>query len=280
MPPFHPKSRMCLLSFAPVLGIAPVPFVGCGDARVVLGDVGKDCGAPSSCHLAIDSSADDSSANDDFGQPDDASLTVDAGDVPDSASGNDSTTPDSPILPETGVADADSGGNTLRGRPDGTRPFDTLASSWWIENPNPAVSGGPVVSTVVYLFSKPVACDKLTVARWDEINEPSDTQNLEINMAWSGTTEPMPPPSIPYHVVQFSGGSVPPQGTAGVLYQVTQPQPPGGPPTEQAAVGGMVTLTGLNPNVNTTGTIEVTFVDGGTLVGSFDAMFCQHGREP
>jgi hypothetical protein len=192
---------------------------------------------------------------------------------------DDSAPPDSAPFTETGAPDADSGsGNILSGRPDGTRPFDTLSRAWWIENPNPAVTGGPVVSTVVYLFSKPVACDKLSVARWDEINEPGDTQNLEIDMAWSGTTQPMPPPSIPYQVVQFSGGSVPPAGKAGVLYQVTAPE--GGPPSEQAASGGAVTLTGLNPNVNTTGTIDITFADGGTLAGSFDAVFCRNGREP
>src|SRR5258708_2717182 len=115
MPPFHPRSRMCLLSFCPALGVAALPAMACDGDLFSLGDVGTACRASSSCPVPLDSSVDDSPARDDFGLSDDATPTVDAGPLSDSGSVDDSMPVDSPPLPDTGAADADSGGNMLSG---------------------------------------------------------------------------------------------------------------------------------------------------------------------
>jgi hypothetical protein len=180
--------------------------------------------------------------------------------------------------PEVGI-DAATPGNVVMGSADGTRPFPAVSTAWWIEHPDPRIAGGPVVSTVVYLFTKPVGCDKLNVPKWDEMNEPGDTLNLEIEMAWSGVVQPSAPPAIDYPTVSPGAASVPPATTAAVYYQVTPMQPPG-PPSELTASGGTVTLTALVPNVNVTGTFAATFAGGHSLSGTFDAPFCPGGREP
>jgi hypothetical protein len=171
------------------------------------------------------------------------------------------------------------GSGSVTGSADGTRPFPGVSSAWWIDRPDPRMTGGPVVSTVVYLFSKPIACDKLSVAKWDETNEPADTLALEIEIAWSGPTSPTPPPSIAYPTVSPGGSVVPPPGTAVIYYQVTPMQVPG-PPSELAASGGTVTLLTLAPAVNVTGTFDATFAVGNSVNGSFDASYCPGSREP
>jgi hypothetical protein len=274
MPPFHPKLRTCLWN-APALGVAAIHVAGCG-TRVSLGETTRSCAVAIACGFAQDASWDDSGPSNDTGLGTDA--WVDSGQGRDSGpladSPSDSTSPD----PDGAISDATAGGNDVTGTPNGARQFGVVSNAWWIEKPDPRVAGGSVVSTVVYLFSRPVPCGNLSTPKWDENREPADTENLEIEMAWSGPTQPTPPPPISYQAVSASKGSVPPSGMAGVFYQVTPQQPPG-PPMEWPVTSGTVILTGLNPNVRATGTFDVTFV-GGHVTGHFDALYCPNGREP
>jgi hypothetical protein len=170
--------------------------------------------------------------------------------------------------------------STVSGNPDGKGAFTfTVASAWWIQHPDPRTAGGPPAQTVVFLFSKPVPCDKLNVTGWDETNEPGDTQNVEIKMAWSGATPPVPPPAATFPAVPLSPGTVPPAGKAWVFYQVTPHQPPG-TPSEITARSGAVTLDELKPNTSVSGTFTATYSSGGMLTGAFDAAYCPTGIEP
>jgi hypothetical protein len=275
-----------------VLGAAATVVAACG-TRVSLGDISDaDCSPPNACASSADASADDSSALIDAGtaydadaqaasgQPIDSGQAADTSAAADSSLGSDSGQPDStPSGSDGAVPDGGPLGNTVSGSPDGTRPFGAVSNSWWIQTPDPRVAGGPVVSTVVYLFSKPVPCSKLNVPKWDETNELGDTQNIEIEMAWTGTTEPTAPPPIAYSATLLTHAAVPAPGMAGVFYQVTPPQPPG-PPSELGAVSGTVTLTALNATTNVTGTFDLVFAGGHAVTASFDAPYCPNGREP
>jgi hypothetical protein len=167
----------------------------------------------------------------------------------------------------------------VTGSADGIRPFSGVASAWWIERPDARSTGGPIASTVVYLFSKPVGCDKLTVPKWDETGEPGDTLNLEIEMAWSGASPPTAPPAVFYPAVAPGSAAVPPPGTAAVFYQVTPMQPPGAP-SELTASAGTVTLGAMVSGARVAGTFDASFAKGNSLAGRFDAAFCPGGREP
>jgi hypothetical protein len=170
----------------------------------------------------------------------------------------------------------------LTGSADGTHQFTApLANAWWIGKPDTVPPGGPPVSTVVYLFSQPVACNKLVGTGWDERNEPPDTMNVEIKIHWSGTTSPMPPPAVTWPAVPLGTitGTLPPAGSAWVFFQVVPHVVPG-LPSEITEHMGTVTLDTLTPNVNVTGSFNATWAGGHTLMGSFDAAYCAVGQEP
>jgi hypothetical protein len=275
---------MCPQNLRTALGMAAISVAACAVRVVSLGNVGPVCTPPDVCGPTLDSSADERSPPDDSAPSNEGQATSDPDAVADSSPPADTgARVDSGHAVSTGTdggaPDGPAGGNGISGNPEGTRPFATISNAWWIQYPDPQFDGGPVVSTVVYLFSKPVLCNSLSVPKWDE-SEPGDAQNLEIDVAWSGTTSPVSPPAVPYAVdPQVVQGSVPRPGMAGVFYQLAAAVPPAPLVREIAATGGTVTLTGLYANLNATGTFDLTFPNG-TLTGTFDAAYCPNGREP
>ena len=207
-----------------------------------------------------------------------ARISLGTVDALDAASEPLSTAADAAIVEAALEAgdDAQVAGNAITGTANGT-PFTSVSSAWWIQLPDPRVDGGPVASTVVYLFSKPVPCSALSVAKWDESGEPGDTQDLEIEAAWAGAAAPGSPPPVEYPVVAQSS-STPLPGEAAATYHRAPGQPPGAG-VEVIASGGSVVVMTLAPGDHVAGTFAVTF-PGGDLTGDFDAAYCPNGREP
>jgi len=182
----------------------------------------------------------------------------------------------------TGCASTDpsvhgKGANTISGSADGEQPFSTLSSALWISTPDPASATGSAQTTVVYLFSSPMACDALRSAGWDQ-TLPSGTQYLETKMGWRGSSPPSVFPES-YAVVDNAAPeatAAPPGGNAFALW-ARAPMPPNA--SELSASRGIVTLTALNRSANVAGEFSVSY-NGGSLSGTFSATYCPDGREP
>lgn len=140
----------------------------------------------------------------------------------------------------------------------GGAPFGAVATALW------AGAADDPATTVVYVFSKPVACSDLATPGWDT-RITDGTSVLE--MKSFGTTPGM------YKVVTTL---TPAAGEASVNYTLSSTM---GTPKEDGSTMGMVTLTKLTPNVSAQGTFTLTFATS-TLSGSFDAVYCPGGHEP
>jgi hypothetical protein len=178
------------------------------------------------------------------------------------------------------TVDGGGGGNTISGSTSLTH-FTSIATALWIQNPDSPVT------TIVYLFSKPVQCSAISVARWDEISGqiPNATEYLELKVGWPSTTQPNVPPTVSYnvtHPVPNASANPPPPGESWNFAGITAQPNPG---SEVISTSGAVTQTAINPNVNVTGTFSVTFdapynPGAGMLCGTYDATWCPGGREP
>jgi hypothetical protein len=167
------------------------------------------------------------------------------------ASPNDAATADVATPP------AGSGTGTVTGSVGGT-PFGSVATALWAGAPDDPAT------TVVYVFSKPVACSELATPGWDT-RITNGTSVLE--MKSFGT---MP---ASYTVVTTL---TPAPGEASVNYTLSSTT---GTPKEDGSTMGTVTLTTLTPNVSAKGSFTLTFGTS-SLSGSFDAVFCPGGHEP
>lgn len=152
---------------------------------------------------------------------------------------------------------AGSGTGTVTGSVAGA-PFGPVATALW------AGAADDPATTVVYVFSKPVACAELATPGWDT-RITNGTSVLE--MKSFGTT----PGS--YTVVTTL---TPAPGEASVNYTLSSTT---GTPKEDGSSMGTVTLTTLTPNVSAKGSFTLAFGTS-SLSGSFDAVFCPGGHEP
>lgn len=167
---------------------------------------------------------------------------------------------DAPSTPETDVpapAPSDGGTGTVTGTIDGT-PYGAAAGALWAGKPDDPAT------TVVNVFSTPVACSFLQNTGWDT-KIPDGTKVLE--MKSFGTS-----PGTFKVVTTLT----PAPGEASVNYTLSSQS---GTPKEQGSTAGTVTLTKLTPSTSATGSFSLTFGTS-TLTGSFDAVFCPGGHEP
>lgn len=177
-----------------------------------------------------------------------ASSGRDAGPQPDGAVDGDAS-------PQ--ALDAGSGSGTITGSADGT-PFTSVAQAIWLGAPDDPST------TVVYVFSKPVACSDLSSPGWDK-RIADATQFLEMKMfglapaTYTVVTTPTPAP-----------------GEASVNYTLSSQS---GTPQETSASGATVTLDALQPQAVVTGSFNVTF-GSNTLKGTYSAVYCPGGHEP
>ena len=181
-------------------------------------------------------------------------VDVDAGDKGDGAtdSGDAKAVPVLDGAPASGA-----GSGTISGAVNGAS-FTSVATSYVLGAPDDAAT------TVVYLFSKAVACSDLTAPGWDT-RIANGTQFVELKMF--GTTP------ATYKVVTTL---TPAPGEASVNYTLSATT---GTPAEQSGGGGTVTLNDVQPSTSASGSFALVF---GTshLDGAFESAFCAGGHEP
>jgi hypothetical protein len=166
---------------------------------------------------------------------------------------------------DDGGATTDTGPGTTTGTGTGTvtgsvagAPFGSVATALWAGAPDDPAT------TVVYVFSKPIACSELGSPGWDT-RITDGTSVLEMKAfgsapgAFKVVTTPTPAP-----------------GEASVNFTLSSTS---GTPKEQGSSAGTVTLTSLAPNASAKGSFMLTFGTS-TLSGSFDAVYCPGGHEP
>ena len=153
--------------------------------------------------------------------------------------------------------DASDGSGTADGAVQGT-PYTSVASARFIGSPDSAAT------TVVYVFSQPVACQELCGPGWDE-RIADQTQSLELKMF--GTS-----PGTFTAVRSVT----PAPGEASVNYTLTSTT---GTPMEVSASSGQVVLDTVNVARSARGSFDLKF-GADTLQGTFDAAHCPGGHEP
>ena len=163
--------------------------------------------------------------------------------------GTDSGTEAAPVV--------DAGPSSISGSADGT-PFTTAAQALWLGAPDSAST------TVVYVFSKPIACSDLASPGWDT-RIPDATQFLEMKMFGTAPAS--------FTVVTTL---TPAPGEASVNYTLSSQT---GTPNEMGASGGTVTLDTVQAQLTATGTVDVHFAQN-TLTGNYVATYCPGGHEP
>ena len=160
-----------------------------------------------------------------------------------------------------GGGSAGSGGaaaTTIQGSVDG-HDFNVAGSALVI-----GASDDPMNTTVVYVFSAPVACADISKAGWDTTI--SDGTNV-LEMKEIGTTPA---------TYKVTSSPSPAMGEAAVNYTLSSQS---GTPVETQSKSGAVTLETLTAMGPATGTFDLTFANG-SLKGTFAAAWCAIGREP
>jgi hypothetical protein len=157
----------------------------------------------------------------------------------------------------TDAATAGTGTGTVTGTIDGA-PYGNAGGALWAGAPDDPAT------TVVYVFSNPVACSFLQNIGWDT-KIPDGTKVLEMKSFGTAPGD--------FKVVTTL---TPAPGEASVNYTLSSQS---GTPKEQGSTAGTVTLTKLTPNTSATGSFSLTF-GASTLTGTFDAVFCPGGHEP
>ncbi len=192
----------------------------------------------SAAALACSSSSTSASSGVDAGQPD-AGAAADAGADAHAAP---------PGMPGSGAVSGAIGGAS----------YGAVASAFWAGAPDDPAT------TVIYVFSAPVACSELASPGWD--TRIADATKV-LEMKAFGTT-----PNV-YSVVTTL---TPAPGEASVNYTLSSRS---GTPKEDGSTKGTVTLTKLTPSISAEGSFSLTFVSG-TVMGTFDAVFCPGAHEP
>jgi hypothetical protein len=153
--------------------------------------------------------------------------------------------------------DASDGSGTADGAIQGDA-YTKVASARFIGLPDSRAT------TVVYVFSQPVACQELCGTGWDE-RIADQTQSLELKMF--GTS-----PGTFAAVRSVT----PAPGEASVNYTLSSTT---GTPTEVGASGGQVVLDAVNVGESARGSFDLQF-GSDSLKGTFDAAYCPGGHEP
>jgi len=158
-----------------------------------------------------------------------------------------------------GPADtAAAGSGTIAGSFDG-RTFDTVAASWRIGEPD-----DPDQTMVVFVFDNPISCADIADAGWDT-RITDQTQAIEIKVV--GTTAGDYP---------LATGRTPGPGESDVNYTLSSTTDT---PGETSADSGDVVIDSADAGA-ATGSFDLTFPSGDTLVGTFNASPCAQGNEP
>ena len=177
--------------------------------------------------------------------------------IADAAVGPRDATVDGSADAGAATEDAGRGGATIDGSVGGT-PFGGASTALWI-----GAADDPA-TTVVYVFSRPVACGELATPGWDA-RITNGTQVLEMKMF-----------GVAPGTFQVVTTQTPAPGEAAVNYTLSSTT---GTPSEQVGSGGTVTLASLTAGTRAKGAFTLGFATS-RLDGTFDAPFCAGGHEP
>jgi len=155
--------------------------------------------------------------------------------------------------------DSSSGGGTSITGTYGTATVQPIVTSYWIGIPDdPSESGG---GPYLYFFSEAVTCEQISTKGW-AATLPTGTQTLEVIV---GTK------TVGMTVMDSVNAA--PNGLE--VNYLTAPST-----SETRAHSGSVTLTSYVSDTSVTGTItDVTWPAGGTINGTFSAVYCPTGVE-
>jgi hypothetical protein len=188
-----------------------------------------------------------------------ASSGTDGGsDSSSGSSSGDGSSPDGGGIADGGGSNGGDGGTSITGT-YGTAAVLPIVSSYWIGMPsNPSEAGG---GPFLYFLSAQVTCQQLSTSGWAS-TLPAGTQTLEVIV---GTT------TVGATVTDTVNAA--PDGLE--VNYLTAPST-----QETRAHGGSVTLTSYVPGTSVAGTItNVTWPAGGTINGTFSAVYCATGVE-
>lgn len=150
------------------------------------------------------------------------------------------------------------GSGTIAGSFNG-RTFDTVGASWRIGEPD-----DPNQTMVIFVFDNPISCADIVDAGWDT-RVTDQTQAVEIKVI--GKTAGNYP---------LATGRTPGPGESDVNYTLSSTTDT---PGETSADSGDVVIDSADADT-ATGSFDLTFPSGDTLVGTFDASPCAQGNEP
>lgn len=150
------------------------------------------------------------------------------------------------------------GAGTIAGSFDG-RTFDTVGTSLRICEPD-----DPEQTMVIFVFDNPISCADIAEAGWDT-RVTNQTQAVEIKVV--GKTAGNYP---------LTTGRTPGPGESDVNYTLSSTT---GTPAETSADSGNIVINSANADT-ATGSFDLTFPSGDTLVGTFNASPCAQGNEP
>ena len=144
------------------------------------------------------------------------------------------------------------GTGMVEGVVDGVPAFGSVKNALWIGDANLSIT------TVLYIFSKPVNCDEIAEAGWDT-RIPAGSQVLNVHIL--GTSE---------GAYELSG-NIAPRGK--LAYRVVEKT------LTKQATSGFIHLTAINNGKDVTGDFDAMF-DSSPMRGTFDAAYCADGVEP
>lgn len=148
------------------------------------------------------------------------------------------------------------GSGSVSGSVD-ARPYYTVGSAYVIGKPD-----DPANTVVIYVFDNAIACGDISSPGWDQ-RITDQTQSLELKLIGKS-------PGI------YPVAARPSTGQSTDNYTLTSTS---GTPSEMGASSGTVSLGSLVDGAGANGTFDLTF-PGGSLSGSFDAIWCAAGSEP
>ncbi len=158
--------------------------------------------------------------------------------------------------------------STISGMVTAGRPFNNVATAYWIGKPDFAES------TVVMMFEMPIRCSEISMMAWDAMHG-SSNQVLEMKLGIPTKGGALP---MTFNVrMPNPMGSVAP-GEADVSHTLFAMAPQ--VPVEDHPTAGTITITTKTDGGSLAGTFDMTFPQTGSLRGSIDATFCPTGVEP
>ncbi len=158
--------------------------------------------------------------------------------------------------------------STISGMAAAGRPFDVVATAFWIGKPDFAES------TVVMMFEMPIRCSQISKMAWDAAHgSTNQVVEMKLGVPTVGGTVPM---TFKVRMPNPMGSVAPGEADVSHTLFAMTPQVP----VENYPTAGIISITTKKDNGSLAGTFDLTFPSNGSLRGSIDAAWCPTGVEP